>query len=244
VLTNDAYESAVPEYSGEVYDESTGAAMAENEDYSEIGSYYVQLTDEEMQYMTYVYCTLGWYMEDGTLIDLGFDSDLTINHDDNTFHDNFGGWWTGLNGQPVAVFVMDETDEYIIYNIPVEYNGEMAMVKGSWTWDKTNAEGGYFTYDGIYYATDEYSMPNTKISIDLKPGDEITPVYPTLYSPDNYKGYYIGGTFKVDESGLSLGLIWLPKGSYQYGFMFYDCYGNTHYSDTIDFEVSGEQAQG
>jgi hypothetical protein len=87
-------------------------------------------------------------------------------------------------------------------------------------------------------------MPNTKISIDLKPGDEITPVYPTLYSPDNYEGYYIGDTFKVDESGLSLGLIWLPKGSYQYGFMFIDCYGNTQFSDTIDFEIPGEEAQG
>lgn len=238
VLTNEDFESAVPDYSGEIYDESTGAALEDDQNYDEIGSYYVQLTDEEMEYMSYVYCTLGWYMDDGTLIDLGFDSDLTINYDDNTFHDNFGGWWTGLNGQPVAVYVMEETDDYLIYNIPVEYNGEMAVIKGSWVWDSTNEEGGYYTYGGIYYAADQYAIPNTKLSIDLKPGDEITPMYPTLSSPDGYTGYYVGDTFKVDESGLSLGLIWLPGGSYQYGFMFIDCYGNTQYSDTIDFDLS------
>jgi hypothetical protein len=191
-----------------------------------------------MGYMSYVYCKLGWYQDGGVLIDLGFDSDLTINYDDNTIHDNFGGWWTGLNGQPAAVYVMEETDEYVIYNIPVEYNGERAVVKGAWIWDDTNEEGGYYTYNGIYYSNDEYSIPNTKLSIELKPGDAITPIYPTLYSPDGFDGYYTGETFYVDENGLNLELMWLPDGSYQYGFLFIDCYGGTHYSDTIDFDLS------
>jgi len=59
--------------------------------------------------------------------------------------------------------------------------------------------------------------------------------------PEDYEGYYIGETFYVDESGLYLETIWLPYGSYNYGFMFIDCYGDTHYSDTIDFELFEEE---
>jgi hypothetical protein len=226
--------SSVPEFDGALYDESTGQAV-EEEDYSEVGSYYVQLTEEEMSYMSYVYCTLGWYVED-TLIDLGYDSYLTIDYTDNTIHDDFGGSWTGLNGQPAAVYVMEETDEYIIYSIPVEYNGERAIVKGVWIWDDTKEEGGYYTYNGIYYAN-EQGLPGTRKSIELKAGDKITPIYPVLDAPDGYEGYYIGETFTVDENGLYLSTIVLSNGVYQYGFMFIDCYGNTHYSDTIDFEL-------
>lgn len=235
-LTDQSYLNAVPEYPDTLIEESMELNDPE-EDYSEIGSYYVKLTDEEMEYMSYVYCVLGIYLDDGTLIDLGYDSDLTIDYSDNTIHDNFGGWWTGLNDQPVAVYVMGETDEYVIYNIPVLYNGEKAVVKGAWIWDSTYEEGGYFTYNGIFYSTNEYSIPNTKLSIDLQIGDAITPIYTTLYSQDGFDGYYEGNTFYVDENGLYLGLISLPNGFYQYGFMFIDCYGNTHYSDFIDLEL-------
>ena len=175
----------VPEYTSKLY-EDTAPPESPDEDYSEIGSYYVQLTEEEMQYMSYVYCVLGWYLDDGALIDLGYDSDLTIDYSDNTIHDNFGGWWTGLNGQPVAVYVMEETDEYVIYNIPVLYNGEKAVVKGAWFWDSTYDEGGYYTYNGIYYTNDEYSASSAKMSIDLQPGDAITPIYTTLYAEDGF----------------------------------------------------------
>lgn len=206
-------------------------------DLSDIGSYYVQLTDEELDYMSYVYCVLGWYLDDGSLVDLGFDSDLYIDYSDNTVHDNFGGWWTGLNGQPVTVYVMEETEEYIIYNIPVMYNGDKAVVKGAWIWDETHEEGGYYTYNGIFYSNDEYAAPSSKLSIDLMIDDAITPLYSTLYAEDGYEGYYEGDTFYVDENGLYLELIWLPDGYYQYGFMFIDIYGETHYSEFTDYEL-------
>lgn len=235
LLNDKTVTSGVPGFDGGIYDASTGEAMG-GQDYSQVGSYYVQLTDEEMSYMSYVYCTLGWYVED-TLIDLGYDSYLTIDYSDNTIHDDFGGWWTGLNGQPAAVYVMEETDDYIIYSIPVEYNGERAIVRGAWFWDESLEASGYYTYNGIYYAN-EQGLPGTRKSIELKAGDLITPIYPVLHAPDGYEGYYIGETFTVDENGLYLSTIWLSNGVYQYGFMFIDCYGNTHYSDTIDFEFN------
>lgn len=237
-LTNETVLSSVPEFDNQIVQEAPKTQS--EEDMSQLGSYYVELTDDEMAYMSYVYCTLGWYQEDGALIDLGFDSDLMIDYETNTIRDNFGGWWTGLNGQPVAVYVMEENEKYVIYNIPVMYNGEKAVVKGAWIWDETYDQGGYYTCNGIYYTNDEYSAPSTKLSITLEKGDAITPIYTTLHAEDGYDGYYEGETFYVDDKGLYLELIWLPVGYYRYGFMFIDNYGNKHYTDFIDYELFEE----
>ncbi len=235
-LTNEEYLDDIPEYKNSLYEDTESDMEA---DYSEIGSYYVTLTDEEMEYMAYVYCVLGIYQEDGTLLDLGYDSDLTIDYSTNTIHDDFGGDWTGLNGKPVCVFVMEDVaDEYVTYNIPVLYNGEKAVVTGAWIWDYSFEENGYYMYTGIYYSNDEYSPPNTKFSIEIEIGDEITPLYPVVYAEDGSDGYYEGDPFYLDEDGLYLDLIWLPDGVYQYGFLFIDNYGNWHYSDFIDFELT------
>ena len=224
LLTDETVISEVPEY-------EDALQYVEQEDYSEVGSYYVQLTDEQMEYMCYVYCTLGWYMDDGTLIDMGYDSDLSINYDDNTVHDDFEGSWTGLNGQPVAVYVMEETDDYVIYDIPVLYNGAHAVVKCAWLWDKND-----YLYTGIFYSSDEYAAPSSKLAIDLKPGDVVTPVYWPLYTEGSYDDFYVGTDIVIGSEGLYLDFIALPTGEdYEYGFMFIDIYGNYHYSETLDF---------
>jgi hypothetical protein len=140
-----------------------------------------------------------------------------------------------MNGQPVAVFVMDEVvDEYIIYNIPILYNGELAVVKGAWVWDDTYEENGYYIVNGVFYTNDEYAPPNTKLSIELTYGDEITPVYPVLYT-EGTEEYRYGAPFYLNDDGLYLEWNYLPEGDYEYGFMFVDVYGEIHYSDFIIF---------
>jgi hypothetical protein len=213
-------------------------AASQSGDLSEVGSYYVQLTDAQMDYLSYVYCTLGMYLDDGTIVDLGFDSDLTIDYTDNTIHDNFQGYWTGLNGHFAAVYVMDETDEYVIYNIPVLYNNETALVQATWNWDTAYDNGGYYVYNGMYYMNQDYAAPSSKLAIIPEIGDQITPIYWPLYAADgDYETYYTGETFSVGPEGLVLSWIELPVGYYQYGFMFYDVYGYEHYSEMTDFEV-------
>ena len=231
-LTDSEYLDDVPDYDNELYENP----QPPNGSFSETGSFYIQLTDEEMEYMCYVYCVLEWYQDDGSLLFLGYDSDLTIDFDTNTIYDNFSGSWTVMNGQPVAVYVMEETDDYVIYNIPVLYNDELAVVKGAWIWDDTYDEGGYYSYNGIYYTNDEFAPPSSKLSINLQIGDAITPLYSTMYSEEGYD-YYVGDTFYVDEYGLYLEWNLLPDGLYDYGFMFIDVYGNYHYSDFIQKQV-------
>lgn len=217
-------------------------------DLSEVGSFYVHLTDAQMDYLSYVYCTLGLYLDDGTIVDLGFDSDLNIDYTDNTIHDNFQGYWTGINGQFAAVYVMEETEDYVIYSIPLLYksksdmsetdDSDMAIIRATWYWDSTYENGGYYQYNGMYYTSQEYDAPSTKLSIDPVAGDVITPIYWPYYTADgNYDSYYTADPYTLGADGIVLDWIELPTGSYQYGFMFYDVYGGEHYSEMTDFDV-------
>ncbi len=217
-------------------------------DLSEVGSFYVHLTDAQMDYLSYVYCTLGLYLDDGTIVDLGFDSDLSINYSDNTIHDNFQGYWTGINGQFAAVFVMEETEDYVIYNIPVLYKSkddmsetdddDMAIIRATWYWDSTYENGGHYEYNGMYYMNQEYDAPSTKLTIEPVAGDVVTPIYWPYYAADGeYDSYYTADPYTLGADGIVLDWIELPTGSYQYGFMFYDVYGGEHYSEMVDFDV-------
>jgi hypothetical protein len=225
-LVDPDYIAEVPEYEETAVFEVP--EIGQSEDFSEVGSYYVELTDEQIEYLGYVYCTLGWYLEDGTLIDLGDDSDLTREETSNgvIIRDDFAGSWTGLNGQPVMLYILEETDNYLIYNVPIEYNGQKAVIKAAWVWDESYDENGYYVINGIFLTSDEYSAPDTRMEVTLQPGDVIEPLYPTLDSPDDYSGYYVGDPITVGEEGLSLDLVWLPAGTYQYGFKFSPEYGN------------------
>ena len=227
-LTDQEYLDDVPDFD---IDDIVSVPV---DDYSEVGSFYVELTEEQIEYLSDVYCVLGWYLDEDTMVDLGYDSDLALEwgEDSVQVHDDFDYSWTLLNGQPVAVFIMDEVvNKYIIYNIPVLYNGDLAVVKGAWIWE--NEE---YLYNGIYYTSNEYEPPNSKMMIELKQGDEITPVYPLLSAGDGDDGYRYGEPFYVDENGLYLEWGELPDdGVYEYGFMFIDVYGGVHYSDFILF---------
>ncbi len=230
------------------YDQSDLIPASQNGDLSEVGSFYVALTDEQMEYLSYVYCTLGMYLDDGTIVDLGFDSDLTIDYTDNTVHDNFRGYWTGINGQFAAVYVMDETEDYVKYNIPVLYkskddtsamsDSDMALIQATWYWDSTHENGGYYVYNGMFYMNNAYDAPSTKLAISLSPGDRVTPIYWPVYAADgDYESYYTANPITVGEEGLVFDWIELPSGSYQYGFLFFDVYGGEHYSEMTDFSV-------
>ncbi len=221
---------------------------AQNGDLSEVGSFYVHLTDAQMDYLSYVYCTLGLYLDDGTIVDLGFDSDLNIDYTDNTVHDNFQGYWTGLNGQFAAVYVMEETEDYVIYSIPVLYKSrddtsemdddDMAIIRATWYWDDAYDNGGYYAYNGMYYMNQAYDAPSTKLAIEPVAGDVVTPIYWPYYAADgDYESYYTADPYTLRDEGIVLDWIELPSGSYQYGFMFYDVYGGEHYSEMTDFDV-------
>lgn len=237
-LVDPEYMSQIPIYT------ETGVFevpnIGQSDDFSEVGSYYVELTDAQLECLGTVYCTLGWYLDDGTLIDLGDDSDISIEetNDGVTVRDNFKGSWTGIGDQPVALYILQETDNYLIYNVPITYNDQNAVIRCAWVWDDTYDENGYYVINGIFLTNDVLSVPNTRMEVQLKAGDVIRPLYKTQYAPDGYKGDYMGDPITVGEDGIELKLITLPAGTYQYGFKFIDIYGYEHYSELVDIDVA------
>ncbi len=235
-ITDETYTAEVPEYTEtDVFEVPD---IGQDEDFSEVGSYYVELTDEQLDYLGYVYCTLGWYLDDGTLIDLGDDSDLSYDAETNTIRDDFDGGWTGIGDQPVALYILEETEDYLLYNIPILYNGQRAVIKCAWVWDDTYDENGYYVVNGVFLTNDEYSVPDTRMEVTVAVGDTVTPIYNTISAPDGYEGYWEGTSITLGADGLSVELIWLPDGTYQYGFKFIDIYGYIHYSELVDIPVS------
>jgi hypothetical protein len=234
-ITDPDYMDDVPEYSESLFELPN---IDQHGDYSEAGSYYVQLTDEQLEYLGSYYCTLGWYWDDGTLVELGDDVDLSFDETNNTLHDDFGGSWTGLNGLPAALYIIEETDEYLVYNIPILYNGEPAVVKCAWIWDSSKEENGYYVVNGVFLTNDETSMPDTRMEVIVQTGAKVTLVYNIRSSPDGMEGYAQGDTFTVTSGGLRPTLIPLPAGTYQYGFKFIDIYGNVHYSEFVDINYA------
>ena len=238
-LTDSDYTDAVPEYDEMAVFEVP--EIGQSVDFSEIGSYYVELTDEQIEYLGYVYCTLGWYLDNGDLIDLGDDSDLTLEEADGEIivRDDFEGCWTGINDQPVALYILEETDDYLLYNVPILYNGQRAVIKCAWIWDESYDENGYYVINGVFLSNDETVMPDTRMEVTVEPGDVITPIYHTYYSPDGYDGDYEGDPVTVDSGGLILEFVWLPDGTYEYGFKFIDIYGGVYYSQLVDITIGG-----
>ena len=240
-LNEDASSMPV-DYNSELIPASQSANLGE------VGSFYVHLTDAQMDYLSYVYCTLGLYLNDGTVVDLGFDSDLDIDYTDTTVHDNFQGYWTGINGQFAAVYVMEETDDYVIYSIPVLYKSkddfseisddDMAIIRATWYWDSAYDNGGYYEHNGMYSMNQQYDAPSTKLAIDPVAGDVVIPIYWPYYAADgDYESYYTADPYTLGADGIVIDWIELPSGSYEYGFMFYDIYGGEHYSEMTDFEI-------
>ncbi len=237
-LVNPEYTAEIPEYTETAIFEVPD--IGQSEDYSVLGSYYVELTNEQLDALGYVYCTLGWYLDDGTLIDLGDDSDLAPEATDSgmIIRDDFAGSWTGIGDQPVALYVLEETDHYLVYNIPIEYNDQDAVIRAAWVWDDSYEENGYYVINGIFLTDDEFSVPDTRMEMTVQPGDIIEPVYNTLFSPEGYEGDYVGDPITVGADGLKLELINLPVGKYQYGFKFIDVYGYVSYSQLVDVNIA------
>jgi hypothetical protein len=235
-LTDPVYTQEVPEYAETALFETPD--IGQSGSFSKLGSYYVELTDAQLEYLGYVYCTLGLYIDDDMLIDLGDDSDITIEYTDTgvIIRDDFEHAWTGLCGQPVALYILEETDNYLIYNIPIMYNGQRAVVKAAWIWDESYSENGVYVINGVFLSNDQTVMPDTRMEVTVQPGDVIAPIY-QIYSYDGYTGYYEGDSVTVTASGLYLDIIWLPDGVYQYGFKFIDVYGNVYYSELVDIPV-------
>jgi len=158
--------------------------------------------------------------------------DTNVNYDSETgvVSDNFQGYWTGLNGHLVTIYVVEDTPEYNLYNIPAYINGQRADIVGKWTWDAGYEDGGFYSVVGAWAVTDEGEIMAEKDFFQLKVGDTIQAIFEAHDSVSYEVQEATDDPFTLEEEPY-LDYLELPTGeTYMYGFYIVDYAQNGDFS--------------
>ena len=122
--------------------------------------------------LTGVYVWLAYYdVNYDFVIMLGRTNDIIADWDSGVFSDNFYGYWACIDGIMVFLELVEESESYKLFNVPIMLNGEEYSMSVAYT-----------------YATEEYEILGARRGIDdngmadknlrlLMPGDLIEPVF-------------------------------------------------------------------
>ena len=206
-----------------------GPGMDEEDYYSFV------LDDEGYENTSDVLALVYQEMEDGTFVELGETYDVNVDWDTGYVSDNFDGYWLSLpDGQNLATYIVDVTDEYVIYTSPVLLNGEETNLRMRQYFDdgRVKVEG---AWDGI----DEWGA-SAKDIIKLRKGDKVAPLYYCIDEDGNDLDEYEGEpyTIKSEKGKLKIEYDYLYAGDYSYAFCITDIYGDDYVTDLISFNLS------
>ena len=171
--------------------------------------------------------------EDGEgYIEIGETYDLEADWDEGYFADAFDGYWLSLpDGQNLATYIVDTTDDYIIYSSPILLNDEETNLRIRQTYDgATTVEG---AWDGI--GNNGISSRNI---VKIGTGDTIVPMYYS-YDWDDEEDVYYGEEYDV-EGKLRVDYSPLFEGEYLYSFCIDDVYGDYYMTDPAAFYVDAD----
>ncbi len=217
----------------------------------ENGVYNMTINPSYMEEIKNIY--LCFYMNvDGDLMSLGRDNELIIDWSTGYVASTFKGNWLSMNGRYVSFEIFEQTDDYIIYTIPIVLNGENSNLRV--TWSKMPDENGEHavSYD-VMGAWD--GMTDTgaasRIIRPLQDGDEIAarlqgfkqlddPEHPFIDDPVNVVEK-MGTTMTVDEN-FKVDVNPLVVGDYLYGFYVEDVGGGTAVTDFAVLSVTDDGA--
>ena len=201
----------------------------------EDGTYGFILSEDSLEntssISSYVYMLTDDYEE---MIDLGITSDIFADWDTGEVTDNFDGSWFCLDdGQPLAVYLIEEGDGYDIFTSPVMVNDEETNIRFCWNYEEDEI---YIL--GLWDGMEESGCANRNGNT-LSPGDVIVPVYYSYSVDDDSESEYIGDEYVYDGND-ALYFDYLPDGDYLYGFCIDDIFGNTYVTDAIYFTIDGD----
>ncbi|MCR4647486.1 MAG: Clostripain family protein [Lachnospiraceae bacterium] len=169
--------------------------------------------------------------DESAMIELGETIDVDSDWDNGIFKDNFDGYWLSLpDGQNLATYIVDITDEYVVYTSPIMLNGKDTNLRFYQYF-----EDGSVVIEGAWDGIDENGAASRDI-IKLQKGDKIVPLYYaySLNSEDEYtyegNEYTVSGTPEINYS-------LMISGDYMYAFCIDDIYGDYLVTDTVTFNV-------
>ena len=171
--------------------------------------------------------------EDGEgYIEIGETYDLEADWDEGYFADAFDGYWLSLpDGQNLATYIVDTTDDYIIYSSPILLNDEETNLRIRQTYD------GAITVEGAWDGIGNNGISSRNI-VKIGTGDTIIPVYYS-YDWDDEEDVYYGEEYDV-EGKLRVDYSLLLEGEYLYSFCIDDIYGDYYMTDPVAFYVDAD----
>ncbi len=196
------------------------------------GLYGFQL-DEDGYYNTAAVSAFVYEMTpDGSeMIELGETSDVIVDWESGSVTDNFDGYWLSLpDGQNLATYIVEETDEAVIYTCPIMLNGYETNLRIRQSYDD-----GEVTIEGAWEGITDYGAAARDI-VKLNPGDIITPLY-TAYSMDSDDEYsYYGYEYKY-TSDTAIVYDYMEVSDYLYSFCIDDIYGDYYITEPVMFNL-------
>ena len=213
--------------------ESPLISFAKKPGYNADGYYGFALSDESLDYAAAVSAYVYEIWDDGKTVELGETCDVYEDWESGEFYDDFDGRWLSLpDGQNLATYLAERTDDYVVYSSPVRLNGEETNLR-----IRQYLDDGETVVEGAWDGIDENGMASRNIE-SIHKGDVIVPQY---YSADNDgddtdvdgEEYKVKGKFSVN-------LELLQGYEYEYSFIIDDVYGDYCMTDPAVFEVDDE----
>lgn len=198
------------------------------------GIYSFTISNDTLDYVDSIYCNIMRILDDGTIDDLGTDNYVNIDWNTGKVSDMFEGWWYLLNdGQPLAMYLIEESEDYDIYTSPVYINYEETNLRIMYDYSNNT-----ISILGAWNGINENGQADRDI-YELQVGDIITPIYDYYYDNDSYIEYYdyYGGDDYIYTGSDDIILEYLPQGNYYYCFEVNDIFGGYTLTDYVLFNV-------
>ena len=195
------------------------------------GVYYFVLDDEGYENTSDVIAYVYQMTDDERYLEIGETYDLEADWDEGYFADAFDGYWLSLpDGQNLATYIVDVTDDYVIYSSPILLNDEETNLRIRQTFD------GKVTVEGAWEGISENGASARNI-VKIGTGDTVVPLYYS-YDWDDEESVFYGEEYDV-SSKLTVEYALLSEGEYFYSFCIDDIYGDYYETDPVVFYVDG-----
>ena len=229
-LSDDNYWDYLDDY--EQTGESPYITFDEEPAVDENGTLGFKLDENGIDNAADIYALVYELSDDGEdIIEIGETIDIQGDWDTGRFYDNFDGYWLSLpDGQNLATYIADSTDDYVVYTSPILLNGEETNLRM-----RQYYEDGRVEIEGAWDGINEAGAASRDI-IKIESGDKITPVY-YAYDLDTFdEAAYEGAEYEV-RGTLEINYEYLAVGEYYYAFNIDDIYGDYYISDVAIFNI-------
>lgn len=165
---------------------------------------------------------------------LGETFDVDCDWEKGHFEDGFDGYWLSLpDGQNLATYIVDQTEDYVVYTSPILLNGNETNLrfKQMLSDNSVVVEG---TWDGI----DEHGASAKEIRPIVK-GDKITPLYEAMSLDTLEENDYLGQEYTVDAD-FTIDYSLLDEADFLYAFCVDDIYNDYYMSDFVELNVDAD----